>query len=161
MLSGTLLRLAIYDGRPDTAQFSGISDALVGAFTAAYPSARIRRVPPDSIYADSPSGSVTVRIALAAYVADFGRKISPAIGTIGGTFVVGVIPEGMWNGLAATVVTFIDTRRPTPVVKSQSIGKLVSKSNTFGYKTAHDALDESFRQTISELLLFVDASAAR
>jgi hypothetical protein len=161
MLAGTPVRLAIYDGRPDTSQFRTISEAIVQTFASAYPSAQIRRVSSDSIYADSPAGAVTIRIAIAAYVADFGRKITPAIGTIGGTFVVGAIPEGMWNGLAGLVVTVIDRRAPSSTVTSHPVSKLVSKSNTFGYKTARDALAEAFQETTRELLLVVDASLAR
>ncbi len=161
MLSATTLRIAIYDARPDTSEFSAISDTLAEAFRMAYPSAHVVTVPPDSVYADATPGAVTVRVALAAYVADFGRKISPAIGSVGGTFVIGVIPEGVWNGLAGFVVTVIDRRAATASSKTASISKLVSKSNTFGYKTAREALEESFRQTVADVLLFVDASVAR
>jgi hypothetical protein len=87
--------------------------------------------------------------------------ITPAIANVGGTFVARPIPEGFWNGLTGFVVTVVDRRSSTVATKRQSIGKVISKSNAFGYKTAHDALAESFRQTTSEMLLFIDASTAR
>lgn len=161
MLSGTTVALAIYDARPDTSQFSAIAQSIADAVRLAYPSARLALVPRDSAHADAAPGVVTVRVAVAAYVADFGRKVTAGIGSVGGTFVVGAIPEGVWNGLAGVVVTVVDRRTVSSSTKTQSISKLVSKPNTFGYKTARAALADSFHQSIADLLLFVDASLAR
>jgi hypothetical protein len=161
MLVGATLLLGIYDARPDTARFGVIAGAVANAIQSAYPTATVRVLPPSEVHRESADAAVTVRVALAAHAADFGRKVVPAVGLVGGTFVLGVIPEGKWNGLSGFVVTVFDKRNGPASPKSQSLSKLVSKPNTWGYRTARAALDEAFSANLQELLLYLDSSLAR
>ena len=161
MLRDTRVAVGIYDARPDTAGFASVARTIGDALRRAYPDASVILLPAESVHADAQDDGITIRIALAAHVADFGTKVTMAIGTVGGLFVLGAVPEGRWNGVSGFVVTVMDRRSGSYEPETQVVSKVISKPNTRGYRTAREALEEAFQGSITELLLLLDVALAR
>ena len=152
------LNVTIFDGRISPSQSESLKSALFDQLKAAYPDVRVVRLSDASYYKDPTSNSVTIKIGIEAYNADFGSKVTAGIGTIGGVLVTGMVPEGTWNGLSALFVSIYDNRNGQELKRTTTISKLVSKSNMYGYATADAALREAYESTVRDLLFFTDAA---
>lgn len=158
LLSGEEVFLTIFDSRIDPTNTAILEDTIYQQFRATYPSISFHRTE-DSMYGSDPTQEhITIRIGIAAYRAEFGSKVTVGIGTFGGTFVSGIIPEGVWNGLTGFVVSIYDNRNGQNHKFQRTMRQLVSKPNMWGYTTADAALRESYQNAIQELLFFVDDS---
>jgi hypothetical protein len=150
------LNVTIFDGRVSPSQSESLKSVLFDQLKEAYPDVKVTKLSDDSYYKDPMPHAVTIKIAIEAYNADFGSKVTAGIGTIGGVLVTGIVPEGTWNGLSALFVSIYDYRNERELKRTATISKLVSKSNMFGYATADTALREAYESTVRDLLFFTD-----
>jgi len=84
--------------------------------------------------------------------------MSYIIGSVGVSLSYLAIPEGKWNGLSSFSVNIFGYRNRNDKKYYKDIVKLISKPNTWRYKTAKAALNESYEAAIQELLFFIDNS---
>jgi hypothetical protein len=75
-----------------------------------YPSAFINFISTNDFYKESKLNRITIKISIIAYHAGFGSDIKVGIGSFGGSFSYGVIPEGKWNGITAYSIKVYDKR---------------------------------------------------
>ncbi len=121
-----------------------------------YPSATINILNSDSYYKDPINNRITIKIGIAAYHAAFGADVKIGIGSFGGNFSYGVIPEGKWNAITAYSVKVYDYRNDSEIKQSKDIYKVASKSNTGGYITAKNILNTTYIEANQEMLFFID-----
>jgi hypothetical protein len=157
-LAGEELAVAIFDGRANQESSEAVKREIRASVSKAYPDARIVSLDDRQYFAESQPNRITLKVAIAAYGAGFGSKVTVGVGSISGQFAYGVVPEGTWNGLAGFVVTLYDKRPGANQKFSETISKLVSKPNMFGYATANNALREAYEAALQQLLFFVDRS---
>ena len=150
--------LAIFDGRVEKERSVELINQIANQIIKTYPSTNFNLVDERGFYSDAQPNRITIKIALAVYSSGFGNNITVGIGSVGGQFSYGVIPEGKWNGITGFSVNIYDYRKGTEIKFTKDIGKLVSKPNLWGYKTAKSALDESYQAAMQELLFFIDNS---
>jgi len=150
--------LAIFDGRTDKEKSVELINEIANQIIKTYPSASFNLIEESKFYSDAQLNRITIKIAIATYLSGFGRNITVGIGSVGGQFSYGVIPEGKWNGITAFAVNIYDYRKNAGTKFTKDIGKLVSKPNLWGYKTAKSALNESYQAAMQELLFFIDNS---
>lgn len=123
-----------------------------------YPSAFINILSTNDYYKDPKPNRITFKIGISAYHAAFGSDIKVGIGSVGGNFSYGVIPEGKWNGMTAYSVKIYDYRNNSEIKKTKDISKISSKPNMWGYKTAKDCLNISYMEANQEMLFFIDGT---
>ncbi len=150
--------LVIFDGGVDKERSVELISQIANQIIKTYPSANFNLLDERKFYLDAQPNRVTIKIALAVYSSGFGNNITVGIGSVGGQFSYGVIPEGKWNGITGFSVNIYDYRKDAEIKFTKDIGKLVSKPNLWGYKTAKSALDESYQAAMQELLFFIDNS---
>jgi hypothetical protein len=121
-----------------------------------YPSALINMLSANDYYKDPKPNRITLKIGISAYHAAFGADIKVGIGSVGGNFSYGAIPEGKWNGITAYSVKIYDYRNNHEIKKTKDISKISSKPNMWGYKTAKDCLNISYMEANQEMLFFID-----
>lgn len=121
-----------------------------------YPSARVNLLESSSYFKDPVKNRITIKVGVAAFHAAFGADIKVGIGSIGGSFAWGIIPEGKWNALTGYSVSIYDYRENQEQKFTKEIAKVASKSNTGGYITAKNILNRTFMEANQELLFFID-----
>jgi len=121
-----------------------------------YPSANINMLSTNDYYKDPKPNRITFKIGISAYHAAFGSDIKVGIGSVGGNFSYGIIPEGKWNGMTSYSVKIYDYRNNREIKKTKDISKISSKSNMWGYKTARECLNISYMEANQEMLFFID-----
>lgn len=121
-----------------------------------YPSAFFNMLTANDYYKDPRPNRVSIKIGISAYHAAFGSDIKIGIGSVGGVFSYGIIPEGKWNGMTAYSVKIYDYRRNQEIKKTKDISKISSKPNIWGYKTAKECLNISYIDANQEMLFFID-----
>lgn len=157
-LNAEVVDLAIFDGRIDKESSDELATQIANLIVKAYPSAKFNLMDERKFFSDAELGRITIKIAVAAYSAGFGNNVTVGVGAIGGQFTYGVIPEGRWNGITSLSANIYDYRKNAGTKFTKDIGKLASKPNMWGYKTAKSALDESYQAAMQELLFFIDNS---
>tara|TARA_B100000315_G_scaffold110447_1_gene101285 strand:- start:612 stop:1202 length:591 start_codon:yes stop_codon:yes gene_type:complete len=158
-LEDVTIDLAIFDGRVINEFSFEIINQISNQLKKTYPSAKFNILPSNQFYKDPVSGRITIKIALASYDAGFGSNITVVtVGTFGGDFGYGIIPEGKWNGITGFSINIYDGRNNNSSKVTKNIGNVVSLPNMWGYKTARNALDKSYKQSMQELLFFIDNS---
>ena len=157
-LSGEEVDLVIYDGRLDKEASKELVTRIQQDFQTAFPSAKLTVVPESEYYKSSAPNKITVKIGISTYAAAFGSRVSLSIGTFGGAFFYGVVPEGMWNGVTGLSVNVFDRRNKQEQKYSMNIGRVISMSNLLGYATAKQALFQSYNVVINETVSFVENS---
>lgn len=157
-LNKDVVDLAIFDGRVDKEKSTELKTQIVNQIIKTYPSANFNLVDEGRFYLDAQPNRITIKITVAAYSSGFGSKMTVGIGSVGGQFSYGIIPESKWNGITGFSINIYDYRKNTGTKSAKDIGKLVSKPNLGGYKTAKSALDESYKAAMQELLFFIDNS---
>jgi hypothetical protein len=155
-LNKEIVDLAIFDGRVGKERSAELATQIANQIIKTYPSANFILMDEKRFYSDAQSNRITIKIAIAAYSSGFGSNVTVGIGTVGGQFAYGVIPEGKWNGITGFSVNIYDYRRNTGAKFTKDIVKLVSKPNLWGYKTAKNVLEDSYQGAMQELLFFVD-----
>lgn len=157
-LNKDVVDLAIFDGRVDKERSAELISQFANQIIKTYPSANFNLVDESRFYSDVQPNRITIKIAIAAYSSGFGSNITVGIGSVGGQLSYGIIPEGKWNGITGFSINIYDYRKNVATKFTKEIGKLVSKPNLGGYKTAKSALDESYQTAMQELLFFIDNS---
>ena len=97
-----------------------------------------------------------LKIGIAAYHAAFGADIKVGIGSIGGNFAWGVIPEGKWNAVTGYNAIIYDYRENKEQKIAKEIAKIASRPNTGGYITAKNILNKTYMEANQDLLFFID-----
>jgi hypothetical protein len=126
-----------------------------------YPSAFINFISTNDFYKESKLNRITIKISIIAYHAGFGSDIKVGIGSFGGSFSYGVIPEGKWNGITAYSIKVYDKRNNGEIKITKEISKTSSKSNLWGFRTAKDCLNLSYMEANQEMLFFIDETFMR
>ncbi len=157
-LNNEIVDVAIFDGRVDKERSAELIIQIANQIIRTYPSANFNLVDERRFYSNAQPNRITIKIAVAAYSSGFGSNVTVGIGSVGGQFSYGVIPEGKWNGITGFSINIYDYRRNAGTKSAKDIGKLVSKPNLGGYKTAKSALDESYKAAMQELIFFIDNS---
>ncbi len=161
-LQNDTIDLAIFDGRILTEKSkvectsANTIVELQKMLKQNYPSAFFNELSPTDYYKDPKPNRITFKIGISAYHAAFGSDIKVGIGSVGGNFSYGVIPEGKWNGMTAYSVKIYDCRNNREIKKTKDISKISSKPNMWGYKTAKDCLNISYMEANQEMLFFID-----
>ena len=101
---------------------------------------------------------ITIKVGIAAYHAGFGSDIQVGIGSVGGSFSYGFFPKGKWNALTSLFLRIFDKRGGNDTKAQKEISHTASKSNMFGYTSAKSALNETYLQATTEMLLTIDNS---
>lgn len=154
--------LVVFDGRILTSKskIKCTSENTISQFTEfikmTYPSAIINVLNSTLYYKDPVKSRITIKIGISAYHAAFGVDVKVGIGSVGGNFSYGVIPEGKWNAVTAYAVKIYDYRNGSDVKKTKDIYKIASKPNMGGYITAKNILNTTYSEANQELLFFID-----
>ena len=161
-LKNDTIDLIIFDGRilTDKSKVECTSEntiiELEKILKQNYPSVFFNILNSKDYYNDAKPNRITVKIGIIAYHAAFGVDIKVGIGSIGGNFSYGVIPEGKWNGMTAYSIKFYDYRNNLETKKTKDISEISSKPNLLGYKSAKDCLNTSYMEANHEMLFFFD-----
>jgi len=123
-----------------------------------YPSATINLLNSNQYYKDPLKNRITIKIGISAYHAAFGADVKVGIGSVGGNFSYGVIPEGKWNAITAYAIKIYDYRNNIETKKTKDIYKIASKPNMGGYITAKKVLNTTYIEANQEMLFFIDES---
>ena len=121
-----------------------------------YPSAIVNVLNSNLYYKDPVKNRITIKIGISAYHAAFGADVKVGIGSVGGNFSFGVIPEGKWNAVTAYAVKIYDYRNSSDLKKTKDIYKIASKPNMGGYTTAKNILNTTYIEANQDLLFFID-----
>jgi hypothetical protein len=154
--------LVFFDGRiiSDKSKIDCTSEKLINDLQRfvrdSYSSAYINFLNKEDFFKNPELNRITIKIGITAYHAAFGADIKIGIGSIGGNFSYGVIPEGKWNGMTGYSVKIYDHRNNAETKETKDIYKIASKPNMLGYKSARDCLNTSYIEATQELLLFID-----
>ncbi len=153
--------LVVFDGRILTAKskIECTSEKTISQLTEfikmTYPSAKINVLNSTLYYKDPIKNRITIKIGISAYHAAFGADVKVGIGSVGGKFSYGVIPEGKWNAVTAYAVKIYDYRNSSDVKKTKDIYIIASKPNMGGYITAKNILNTTYIEANQELLFNV------
>jgi hypothetical protein len=123
-----------------------------------YPSATVNLLSSASYYKDPVKKHITLKIGISAYHAAFGVDVKVGVGSLGGSYSFGVIPEGKWNAITAYAVKLYDYRGDKEDKKVKDIYKIESKANMLGYSSAKTCLNSTYMQANQDLLFFIDES---
>jgi len=154
--------LVVFDGRTLTKKSrikctsGNIISQLTEFIKMTYPSAIVNVLSSNLYFKDPIKNRITIKIAISAYQAAFGADVKVGIGSVGGNFSYGVMPEGKWNAITAYVVTIYDYRNSSNMKKTKNIYKIASKPNMGGYITAKKILNTTYIEANQELLFFID-----
>jgi len=154
--------LVIFDGRilTEKSRIECTSEATILALGTyikqTYPSAIINLLNSSTYYKDPLSNRITIKIGISAYHAAFGADVKVGIGSFGGNFSYGVIPEGKWNAVTAYTIKIYDNRENKELKKTKEIFKIASRPNTGGYITAKNILNTTYIEANQEMLFFID-----
>jgi hypothetical protein len=148
--------LAIYDGRINKELSDELRRDIANHITKSFPSAKINIVSEKDYYADSKPNRITIKIGISTYASAFGSSVSGYIGTFGGHFFYGIIPEGRWNGVVGLSVNVFDYRKSSEKKFTKNIGKLTSQPNLLGYATAKQVLLVSYQAAMMELTSLIE-----
>lgn len=163
-LENDTIDLVVFDGRILTEKSKvectpEETVAAIGEFIKqTYPSALINLLNSEFYYKDPIKNRITIKIGISAYHAAFGADIKVGIGSVGGNFSYGVIPEGKWNAMTAYSVKVYDFRSNEELKKTKEIFKIASRPNTGGYITAKNILNTTYIEANQEMLFFIDES---
>ncbi len=130
-----------------------IIQTMFSQLKLAYPSS-ILVLQPESVYykKNTNSKSVLIKVGIAAYHAGFGTDISAGIGMVSGHFSTMIFPKGQWNAITAYYVQITTGDK----IFTKEISNIASKPNLLGYKSARNALNETYNKSNQELLFFID-----
>lgn len=123
-----------------------------------YPSARINSLKTDDYFKNPEKNKITIKIMISAYHAAFGGDVKVGIGSVGGKFSWGIFPEGKWNAVTGYTVFIYDYTNGEKNKMTEEIGKVVSRPNTGGYRTAKNILNKAYIEANQELFSFIDRS---
>lgn len=155
--------IIVFDGRnfPSKSKVECTSeefvDCLIKDIQHTYEGATFNVLPTAKYFKETGNGHITIKIGIAAYQAGFGADVDVAIGSVGGSFSYGISPKGRWNGITSFLVKVSDKRNGDAIEKEKEVISQIDKSNTFGYKTAKQCLNESYIKAFSQLVFFVDS----
>ena len=161
-LSNEEINLIIFDGRTMTPKSKiecnseTIIKNLALTIKQTYNSAKINLLTSDNYYQKPAENTITIKIAISAYQAAFGANLNLGIGSVGGSFSWGAMPEGKWNAVTGYSVKVYDYRNGAKIKKNKDIGKSASKPNNRGYKTAKNILNTTYINANQELFFFID-----
>ncbi|GHT64139.1 hypothetical protein FACS189451_11530 [Bacteroidia bacterium] len=161
-LQGQEVNIIIFDGRiiPEKSKVEcsseKVSQSLFDLLSTSYPSAKLIFLPEEKYYQKPDTNIVTIKIAISAYHAGFGRDISVGIGSVGGNFSYGVFPKGEWNALTSFYVQIFDNRNSKEKKDAKEISEIESKPNLVGYRTAKGCLNSSYVRAIQSLLFYIE-----
>jgi len=152
------INVVFFDGRsiPPKNKIECTSDQFVQTLFSqlklAYPSVIFALKPESDYYKKATEKSILLKIGVSAYHAGFGTDISSGIGMVGGHFSAMAFPKGEWNAITAYYIQVsIGDKTST-----KEISNISSKSNMWGYKSAKNALTETYNKSNQELLFFLD-----
>ncbi|MDK2978827.1 MAG: hypothetical protein PWP52_1541 [Bacteroidales bacterium] len=154
--------LIVFDGRILTEKSKiectpeNIISLLAEFIKMTYPSAIVNVLNSNLYYKNPVKNRITIKIGISAYHAAFGADVKVGIGSVGGNFSFGVIPEGKWNAVTAYAVKIYDYRNSSDLKKTKDIYKIASKPNMGGYITAKNILNTTYIEANKELLFFID-----
>jgi len=154
--------LVVFDGRILTpeSKIECTSENIISQLTEfikiTYSSATVNILNSTFYYKDPLKNRITIKIAISAFHAAFGADVKVGIGSVGGNFSYGVIPEGKWNAVTAYAVKIYDYRNSLDIRKTKDIYKIASKPNMGGYNTAKNILNNTYIEANQELLFFID-----
>lgn len=163
-LSKSEIDLVIFDGRVITPKSKIECDSqttmnnLSELIRLTYPSAVINLLETNKYFKNSEKNKITIKITISAYHAAFGGDVKVGIGSVGGQFSWGIFPEGKWNATTGYSIKIYDYRDNKDNKFSKEIGKIVSRPNTGGYRTAKNILNSSYIEANKELFSFIDNS---
>lgn len=161
-LANDTIDLVIFDGRilTERSKVECTSENTIlqlGEFIKkTYPSAVINLLNSNLYYKDPLLNRITIKIGISAYHAAFGAEVKVGIGSVGGNFSYGVIPEGKWNAVTAYAVKIYNYKNNLEIKKTKDIYKIASKFNLGGYITAKNILNTTYIEANQELLFFID-----
>ncbi|OBX25266.1 hypothetical protein LX77_02960 [Gelidibacter algens] len=163
-LADSDIDLVIFDGRIMTSNSKiectsqTIKNNLSELIRLTYPSAQINLLETDKYFENAKKNKITIKITISAYHAAFGGDVKLGIGSVGGQFSWGIFPEGKWNATTGYSIKIYDYRDINDNKFSKEIGKIVSRPNTGGYRTAKNILNNSYIEANQELFSFIDNS---
>jgi hypothetical protein len=135
-----------------------IINNLVSLIKMTYPSANFNVLESEKYYQNPQENRVTIKIAISAYHAAFGADVKVGIGSTGGEFSWGIFPEGKWNSVTGYSIMIYDYSNGEKIKKTVEIGKVASRPNTGGYRTAKNILNTAYLEANQELFGFIDRS---
>ncbi|MFC0263382.1 hypothetical protein [Fontibacter flavus] len=161
-LSDEVVDIVVFDGRniPPKSKVECESETvinnLIDLIVETYPSANINVRDSDDYYEKPEDNRITFKISISAFHAAFGADVKFAIGSVGGDFSWGAMPEGKWNALTGYFVSIYDYREGKSKVEKKDIGKIASRPNTGGFRTAKNILNITYIEANQELFNFID-----
>ncbi|MCH6202179.1 hypothetical protein MMU07_21560 [Aquiflexum sp. LQ15W] len=161
-LNGEVLDIVVFDGRniPSKSKVECESDSvvnnLIDLIAETYPSVELNIKENDDYYEKPEDNRITLKISISAFHAAFGADVKFAIGSVGGDFSWGAIPEGKWNALTGYFVSVYDYRNGKNKVEKKDIGKIASRPNTGGFRTAKNILNTTYMEANQELFNFIE-----
>ena len=154
--------LVIFDSRTLTTksrikcESEEIVKNLTNLIKQTYPAAKFNILESEEYYQNPEDNKLTIKIAISAYHAAFGADVKVGIGSVGEKFSWGIFPEGKWNSAVGYSVIIYDYEKGKNLKLTQEIGKVASRPNTGGYRTAKNILNTAYIQANQELFGFID-----
>ena len=135
-----------------------IVDNLINLIVNTYPSANFNVLKGEKFYQNPQADKLTIKISISAYHAAFGADVKVGIGSAGGKFSWGVFPECKWNSVTGYSVMIYNYSDGGKVKMTEEIGKIASRPNTGGYRTAKNILNTAYIEANQALFGFIDKS---
>ena len=129
---------------------------LIDLIKDTYPDANFNVLESDKFYQNPEPNKITIKIAISAFQAAFGADVKIGIGNIGGSFAWGVFPEGKWNAITGYSVMIYNYKNGNKNKITEQFGKMASRPNTGGYRTAKNMLNKSYIEANQEMFSFID-----
>lgn len=154
--------LVIFDTRTLTSksrvkcESEEIIENMTNLIKQTYPAAKFNVLESEKFYQNPEDNKLTIKIALSAYHAAFGADVKVGIGSSGGNFTWGIFPEGKWNSVAGYSILIYDNEKGENQKFTKEIGKVASRPNTGGYRTAKNILNTAYIEANQELFGFID-----
>lgn len=154
--------LVIFDTRTLTSksrvkcESEKIVQNLTDLIKRTYPAANFNILKSENFYQNPDDNKLTIKIAISAYHASFGADVKVGIGSSGGNFAWGIFPEGKWNSVTGYSVLIYDYEKDDNQKFAKDIGKVASRPNTGGYRTAQNILNTAYIEANQELFGFID-----
>lgn len=137
-LVGETIALSVVDNRLEKEKSAEMIELFTTQLAKYYPSAKFDITQQNKANFSNNEKIIYIGLNISEYTAEF--------------------VDATWHGKIEFSVRLIDNRANMKIIFDKNMGKLTSKFNLWGYKTAEASLVKSFNDAMQELIQFLDES---
>lgn len=137
-LVGETIALSVVDNRLEKEKSAEMIELFTTQLAKYYPSAKLDITQQNKSNFSNDEKIIYIGLNISEYTAEFA--------------------DATWHGKIEFSVKLIDNRANMRITFGKNIGRLISKFNLWGYKTAEASLVKSFNDAMQELIQFLDES---